>query len=218
MTVLEMLPAILPGVESDITAALIRILKKKGVSIITSAKVTEIKGGDTVSVSYELNGKTQSAEGACCIVSVGRSARTKGIGLEELGIEMNRAFVAVDDCMQTSIPNIYAIGDITGKIQLAHVASAQGMVAAAHAAGKTAVMDYRVVPACIYTSPEIASVGMNVEQAEAAGYEVETGSFNVAGNGRAMVMGENSGSVKLIAQKTTGRLLGAQPFAPGPRT
>lgn len=214
VTVLEMLPSILPGVEADITASLIRSLKKKGVSIITSAKVTNIEGGDTVRVSYELAGEQKSATGACCIVSVGRSARTRGIGLEELGIKMNRAFVDVDQCMQTSIPNIYAIGDITGKIQLAHMATAQGMVAAANCAGKTSTISYEVVPACIYTSPEIAYVGMTVEKAKEAGYDVITGSFNMAGNGRSMVMGVSGGIVRIIAQKTTGKVLGAQLFAP----
>ncbi len=214
VTVLEMMPSILPGVEPDITASLVRDLKKKGVSIITSAKVTNIAGGDSVEVSYELGGQKKSVAGACCIVSVGRSARTRGIGLEDTGIKMNRAFVDVDACMQTSVANIYAIGDITGKIQLAHVAVAQGMVAAANCAGKTATMSYDVVPACIYTSPEIAYIGLTAEKAEEAGYDVLTGSFNIAGNGKSMVMGVKSGVVRLIAQKTTGKVLGAQIFAP----
>ena len=214
VTVIEMMPSILPGVEDDITKPLTRNLKRKGVTVITSARVTEIAGGDTVTVRYELNGKTETATGACCIVSVGRSPRTKDIGLEEVGIEMDRAFVKVDDCMQTNIANIYAIGDITGKIQLAHVATAQGMVAAANCAGKTATMNYNVVPACIYTTPEIAYIGMTEAAAKEAGYDVILGNFNVAGNGKAMVMGENSGTIKLIAQKQTGKILGAQLFAP----
>ena len=139
---------------------------------------------------------------------------TSGIGLEELGIKMNRAFVEIDACMQTSIKNIYAIGDITGKIQLAHVATAQGLVAAANCAGRTATLDYDVVPACIYSSPEIAYIGMTAEKAKEAGYDVEIGSYNVAGNGKALVMGVNTGVVKIIAQKTTGKVLGAQIFAP----
>lgn len=214
VTVIEMMPSILPGVDADIVNSLKASLKKKGVSIINNAKVTGIEGGDTVSVSYELNGKSEVATGSVCVVSVGRRAMTAGIGLEELGIKMNRAFVEVDSCMQTSIKNIYAIGDITGKIQLAHVASAQGMVAAANCAGRTATMSYDVVPACIYSSPEIAYIGMTADKAKDAGYDVEIGSFNVAGNGRAMVMGANSGVVKIIAQKTTGKILGAQIFAP----
>ena len=214
VTVLEMMPSILPGVDASIVSSLKASLKKKGVNIINNAKVTGIQGGDTVSVSYELNGKSETTTGSVCVVSVGRRAMTSGIGLEELGIKMNRAFVEIDACMQTSIKNIYAIGDITGKIQLAHVATAQGLVAAANCAGRTATLDYDVVPACIYSSPEIAYIGMTAEKAKEAGYDVEIGSYNVAGNGKALVMGVNTGVVKIIAQKTTGKVLGAQIFAP----
>lgn len=214
VTVLEMMPSILPGVDASIVSSLKASLKKKGVNIINNAKVTGIQGGDTVSVSYELHGKSETATGSVCVVSVGRRAMTSGIGLEELGIKMNRAFVEIDACMQTSIKNIYAIGDITGKIQLAHVATAQGLVAAANCAGRTATLDYDVVPACIYSSPEIAYIGMTAEKAKEAGYDVEIGSYNVAGNGKALVMGVNTGVVKIIAQKTTGKVLGAQIFAP----
>lgn len=214
VTVVEMMPSILPGVDADIVNSIKASLKKKGVTIINNAKVTGIEGGDSVNVNYELNGKNEVASGSVCVVSVGRRAMTAGIGLEDLGIKMNRAFVEVDACMQTSVKNIYAIGDITGKIQLAHVATAQGMVAAANCAGRTAIMNYDVVPACIYSSPEIAYIGMTADKAKEAGYDVEIGSFNVAGNGKAMVMGANSGVVKLVAQKTTGKILGAQIFAP----
>ena len=145
---------------------------------------------------------------------------TANCGLEEVGIKFAERngrptrYIQIDDCCETNVKNIYAIGDITPKIQLAHVASAQGMVAAANCAGKTATMSYDVVPACLYTSPEIAYVGLTEAKAKEAGYEVVTGSFNVAANGRAMVMGENNGVVKLITQKTTGKLLGAQIYAP----
>ena len=220
VTVVEMMPFVIPGIESEIRQALVRNLKKIGVDIITSAKVTSIEGGDTVKVNYELDGAAKAAEGSCCIVSVGRSPMTMNCGLEEVGIKFAERngrptrYIQIDDCCQTNIKNIYAIGDITPKIQLAHVASAQGMVAAANCAKKTATMNYNVVPACLYTSPEIAYVGMTEEKAKEAGYEVETGSFNVAANGKAMVMGENSGVVKIIAQKVTGKILGAQMYAP----
>ncbi|MBO6061048.1 MAG: dihydrolipoyl dehydrogenase, partial [Clostridia bacterium] len=205
VTVIEMMPSILPGADPDIVRTCTRVLKKKKVAIVNNAKVTKLEGGDTVTVSYELNGNIKTAEGACCVVSVGRSAQTRGIGLEELGIEFNRNFIAIDDHCRTNIENIYAIGDITGKIQLAHVASAQGLVAAANAAGLDEVMDYDVVPSCIYTSPEIAFVGVSEEKAKAMGIEYKLGTFNVAGNGRAMVMGENIGLVKLISD-TEGKL------------
>ena len=213
VTVIEMMPSILPGADSDIVRTALRVLKKKKVSIINNAKVTKLEGGDTVTVSYELNGVVKTASGSCCVVSVGRRAETRGIGLEELGIEMNRAFVNIDEHCRTNIENIYAIGDITGKIQLAHVASAQGLVAAANAAGHDETMDYSVVPSCIYTSPEIAFVGISEDKAKAQGIEYKVGTFNVAGNGRAMVMGENLGIVKLISDMD-GKLIGAQLMCP----
>ena len=213
VTVIEMMPSILPGADADIVRTALRVLKKKKVTIVNNAKVVRIEGGDTVTVSYELNGAVKTAEGACCVVSVGRRALTKGIGLEECGIGMNRAFVNIDDHCRTNVDNIYAIGDITGKIQLAHVASAQGLVAAANAAGLDEVMDYSIVPSCIYTNPEIAFVGLSEDKAKANGIEYKVGTYNVAGNGRSMVMNENLGLVKLISDMD-GKLLGAQLMCP----
>lgn len=213
VTVIEMMPSILPGADADIVRTCMRVLKKKKVSIVNNAKVTKLEGGDTVTVTYELNGKEKMAEGACCVVSVGRKAETRGIGLEEIGVEFNRNFIAIDDRCRTNIENVYAIGDITGKIQLAHVASAQGLVAAANAAGHDETMNYDVVPSCIYTSPEIAFVGVSEDKAKAQGIEYKIGTFNVAGNGRAMVMGENLGLVKLISDME-GKLIGAQLMCP----
>ena len=213
VTVIEMMPSILPGADADIVRTCLRVLKKKKVAIVNNAKVTKLEGGDTVTVSYELNGAVKTASAACCVVSVGRRAETRGIGLENVGIEMNRAFVVIDDHCRTNVENIYAIGDITGKIQLAHVASAQGLVAAANAAGHDEIMDYSVVPSCIYTSPEIAFIGISEEKAKAQGIEYKLGTFNVAGNGRAMVMGENLGIVKLISDME-GKLIGAQLMCP----
>ena len=213
VTVIEMMPSILPGVEKEITDLLLASLGKK-VKVITGAKVTAIEGGDAVTVRYEENGTAQTAQGGACIVSVGRRPMTKDMGLEALGIRMNRGFVDVDDFLETSIPGIYAIGEITGKIHLAHVASAQGLVAAANCAGKRERMAYDIVPACIYTSPEIAYVGMTEEKAKAAGREFAVGRFNVAGNGRAMVMGAASGLAKILSDAKTGEILGAQLMAP----
>ena len=214
VTVIEMMPSILPGVDADIVRVLGRVLKKKKVTVINNAKVTGIEGGSTVSVKYELNGEEKTAEGACCVVSVGRRAQTSNIGLEALGIEMNRAFVNIDEHCRTNIENIYAIGDITGKIQLAHVATAQGFVAAANACGiKEENMDYSIVPSCIYTSPEIAFVGLSEDKAKEQGIEYKLGSYNVAGNGRAMIMGDAMGTAKLIADNS-GKLLGAQLMCP----
>ena len=170
VTVIEMMPSILPGVDADIVKMLsTRVLKRKKVTVINNAKVTGINGGEKVTVTYELNGAEKTAE---------------------------------------------AIGDITGKIQLAHVASAQGLAAAANACGQKSVkMDYSVVPSCIYTAPEIAFVGIGEEKAKQQGIEYKIGSFNVAGNGRAMIMGEALGIAKLISD-ADGNLIGAQLMGP----
>ncbi len=213
VTVIEMMPSILPGVDADIVRVLSRVLKKKKVNVINNAKVTFINGGSSVTVGYELNGKEQSAVGACCIVSVGRRAMTAGIGLESIGIEMERAFIKIDEHCRTNIDNIYAIGDITGKIQLAHAASAQGLIAAANACGHIESISYDIVPSCIYTSPEIAFVGLSEDRCKAQNIEYKTGCYNVAGNGKAMISGDALGTVKLIAAPD-GKLLGAQLMCP----
>lgn len=213
VTVIEMMPSILPGVDADVVRLLSRVLKKKKVNVINNAKVTSIDGGDSVTVHYELNGQEKTAEGACCVVSVGRRAMTAGIGLDKVGIEMNRAFVNIDEHCRTNVENIYAIGDITGKIQLAHAATAQGYTAAANACGREDTISYNIVPSCIYTTPEIAFVGLSEDKCKAQGIEYRVGSFNVAANGRAMIMGEALGTAKLIAEPG-GKLLGAQLMGP----
>ena len=140
---------------------------------------------------------------------------TRECGLENIGLGTDRrGFIEVDDHLRTAVKDVYAIGDITGKIQLAHVASAQGMAAAANCAGKDKTMRYDRVPSCIYTLPEIAWVGLTEDAAKAAGHEVVVGSFNVAANGRSMVMNENVGLIRLISDKADGRVLGCQMMAP----
>ncbi len=213
VTVIEMLGKIMgPATDEEASTLMLKILKKRGVDIHLNAKVVSIEKG--MKVNYEEDGKACVAEGEQVVVSIGRTAQTKGIGLEELGIKMNRAFVEVDDELRTSIPNIFAIGDITGKIQLAHVASAQGLTAAANAAGGHNKMSYDIVPSCIYTSPEIASVGLNEQQAKEKGLNVKIGKFAVAGNGRSKIMGEAEGFCKLITDAVTGEIYGAVIVAP----
>jgi len=213
VTIIEMMPDILPGTIPEITAKTRAILKKKGVEFILGAKVTGVQNGRIV--TFERDGVAGERKAQAVVVCAGRKPMTRDCGLESIGLETDRrGFIDVDDHLRTAVPDVYAIGDITGKIQLAHVASAQGMVAAANCAGKDEAMRYDIVPACIYTSPEIAYVGLSEEAAKAQGLEVETGAFNIAANGRCMVMNENSGLCKVIAEKGTGRLLGCQIMAP----
>ena len=213
VTIIEMMPEILPGCIPEITSKLKALMKKKGVEFILGAKVVEVIKGRTV--RFEKDGKQDERTSSTVIVCAGRRPMTRDCGLETIGLETDRrGFIEVDDHLRTAVEGVYAIGDITGKIQLAHVASAQGMVAAANCAGQDKTMRYDRVPACIYTSPEIAWVGLSEEAAKAQGYEVNVGNFNVAANGRSMVMNESTGLIKLISDKATGKVLGCQLMAP----
>ncbi len=213
VTIVEMMPDILPGVAPEITSKLKALLKKKGVEFILGAKVTGVEKGRKV--TFEQDGRADERTAATVIVCAGRRPMTRDCGLEAIGLETDRrGFIEVDDHLRTAVKDVYAIGDITGKIQLAHVASAQGMVAAANCAGRDKTMRYDRVPACIYTSPEIGYVGLTEEAARAQGREVVTGGFNIAANGRCMVMNESTGLVKLVADKATGEILGCQIMAP----
>lgn len=214
VTVVEMLPQILTGVDDQIASELKNVLAKKGIDIYTSAKVTKIENNGEVICHYEQDGKAKKASGEVCVVAIGRKPNTENIGLETVGVKTTKGFVDVDEKMRTSIPGVYAIGDITGKAQLAHVASAQGIVAAHNIAGQDKAMHYNVVPACIYTSPEIACVGMDEKMARNNGYDVKVGRFATSANGKSMIIGEKKGVVKVVTDKRTGEILGAQMMAP----
>lgn len=214
VVVLEMQPDILLGIDEEIVKELSHILKRKGVQIVTGAKVTSIEGTDDITVNYEKGDQPKSATGSCCIVSVGRKAQINKIGLEKVGIKRNGSFIEVDNHLRTNVPNIYAIGDITGKIQLAHVATKQGMVAAENIIGKEKIMKYDVVPSCVYTNPEIAWVGLNEDQAIKAGKKIKIGRFGIGGNGKSSVMGHSKGLIKIICDEETGEIYGGQIMAP----
>lgn len=212
VTIVEMLPSILYGNDADVCASITSLLTDKGVIIHTGAKVLEIKDGLTC--VFEKNGQTMAAEGQLIILATGRKPNTAALGLEAAGVKTERGFVQVDDEMRTNVPHIYAIGDITGKPPLAHVATAQGVVAAHNAAGEHRSMDYSAVPSCIYTAPEIATVGLTEDQAKEAGYKVRIGRFNVSGNGRALAINCTDGFAKLVEDAATGKLLGCHIVGP----
>jgi len=211
VTIIEVLPEILTGMDEEISAAATKLLKGQGVEIIVNAKVLEINNGVCV---YESGNARNEVKAEAVIVAAGRKPATEGLGLEKTGVVMEKGFIKVDDAMRTSIPHIYAIGDITGKIQLAHVASAQGIVAASNIAGKDEKMRYDNIPSCVYTFPEIAAVGLTEKQAREGGHEYKIGRFPVAFSGKSSVMGESFGFVKLISDEGTGELLGAHMMAP----
>ena len=212
VTIVEMLPSILYGNDPDVCRTMTELLTDKGVTIHTGAKVREILDGLTC--VFEKDGQVLTAQGQVVILATGRKPATAGLGLETTGVELERGFVKVDDELRTNVPHIFAIGDITGKQQLAHVATAQGIVAAHNAAGEHRNMDYSAVPGCIYTTPEIACVGLTEEKAREAGYQVKTGRFNVMGNGRALAVACPDGFAKIVSDAESGRILGCHVVAP----
>lgn len=212
VTIIEMLPSILHGNDSDICRSMTELLTDRGVKIYTGAKLLSIQEG--LVCTFEQNGETLTAEGAAVIMAAGRKPDSKALGLEAVGVQMDRGFVQVDDEMRTNVPHIYAIGDLTGKQQLAHVATAQGLIAAHNAAGEHRSMRYEAVPGCIYTTPEIACVGLTEEKAVAAGHKVKTGRFNVSGNGRSLAIACPDGFAKLVTDADTGKVLGCHILAP----
>lgn len=212
VTILEGGKDILAGFEKQMTAIVKKGLKKKGVTIETGALAQGVEETETgVTVKYEVNGEAKTVEADYVLVTVGRRPNTDEMGLQEVGIEFaERGLLKVDKQCRTNIPNIYAIGDIVAGPQLAHKASYEGKVAAEAIAGEKSVVDYLAIPAVCFTDPEMATVGLSEDQAKEEGFEVATGKFPFAANGRALALNETEGFVKLVARKEDGLLIGGQ--------
>jgi dihydrolipoamide dehydrogenase len=212
ITILEALPRILQTTCLDeiIVKHIQGLLKRMGIRIICDAKIKDLNYIDTEkrTIATLEDGTQYRAEKT--IISIGRRLNTEGIGLGNIGLSPGKhGDIEVNDSMQTSIPGIYAIGDITGKWQLAHVASSQGIVAAANIAGNDAKMNYDAVPNCVFTSPPIAYVGLDEKKAIEKKENVLTSRFNYRALGRAHAQGETEGLIKIVARKNDGRILGA---------
>jgi dihydrolipoamide dehydrogenase len=216
VTIIELLPAILAGMDDDVVKEADRVFRRQGLEIRTGTKVTG--GGRTdhdVFVEIEKDGKTERIEGDYVLVSVGRRPSLNGIDAAALGLGVGqRGEIVVDDQMRTNLPNVFAIGDCVPGPMLAHKAEEEGVIAAEAMAGKAVHMHYGSIPNVVYTWPEIAAVGMTERQVKAAGREYRTGKFPFSANGRARSMGENAGFVKLIADAKTDQLLGAHLIGP----
>jgi dihydrolipoamide dehydrogenase len=210
-----MMDSLVPGMDADLSAALKRSLENKGVRILTSTMIQSLQSGTAVSCTCKnrQTGDTETLSGDIALVAVGRTARSEGLGLENLGLQTPKGFIPVDANMETAIPGIYAVGDVTGRTWLAHAASAQGLIAAAHAAGAPNTLDDRIVPSCLYTSPEIAWVGLTEAEAIRQGYAIRAGHFLATANGRSLLMNEQEGFVKIITDAKTGEILGAHIMA-----
>ncbi|PYZ93001.1 dihydrolipoyl dehydrogenase [Salipaludibacillus keqinensis] len=214
VTLAEMADRLLPLEDVDAARMLSQSLKKKGVQILTKTKVEELKRTTQgTTVQYEdAKGNTGHWNGDLVLAATGRKPNLKG--LEELSLEMDGPFVAVDEYMQTSIPHIFAVGDVIGGWQLAHSASAEGLVAVANVLGHETKWGQQIVPRCVYTAPEIASVGISEEQAKSEGYDVKVQKIQMGGNGKALAMDERMGFVKLIAEQKYGQILGVVMVGP----
>jgi dihydrolipoamide dehydrogenase len=216
VTVVELLPAILPGMDDDIVREADRIFRKQGLDIRTDTKVTGGgRTGDGVFVTIEKEGKSERLDGDHVLVSVGRKPALAGIDAAALGLALGkRGEILVDAQMRTNLPNVFAIGDCVPGPMLAHKAEEEGVVAAEVIAGKPAHMHYRAVPGIVYTWPEIAAVGLTERQAKENGREYRLGKFPFSANGRARTAGETTGFVKFVSDARTDEILGCHMIGP----
>lgn len=216
VTILEMMPTLLPGgTDESLAKRLALILRRRGINILTGAEVQGIastKNGLTV--TYQGGKGVSQVEGERVLVATGRWPNTEGLGLAELGVQMNGRAIAVDDYLATSVPNVWAIGDAVGGLMLAHKAMVDGRVAAENVCGARRKVDYRSVPNVIFTRPEVASVGLTEIEARNQGADVKTAQFPFSANPRARILGESDGLVKLVCEAGSGKVLGVHLMGP----
>ncbi|HEV8243653.1 MAG TPA: dihydrolipoyl dehydrogenase [Nitrospirales bacterium] len=207
VTLAEMLPRILPTEDEEVSALLAAELKKQGVTILVNTKVDSVTvGAQGVTTTLADGNRVTSAK---VLVSIGRRFQTADLGLEKVGVTLGRrGEILVNERMETSVPGVYAIGDVVGKAMLAHVASAQGKVAVRNILGHPTAMQYDVIPAGIFTFPEIGRVGLTEQEAKQQGMDIKVGKFRPIGLGKAHALGETTGLMKIIVEAKTGRILG----------
>lgn len=217
VTVVEMLPRVLPLEDQEVSAVVERGFKRRKVKLLTSTRVAGLEttmDGVQIRVSSEKGGE-RILEAERVLIAIGVQPNVENLGLDSLGVQVDRGSIVVDEFMRTNVPGIYAIGDVTGKLALAHVASAQGIVAAEVIAGaETKPLDYEAMPRCTYCHPQVASFGLSEAQAAERGHEVKVGRFPFLANGKALAFGERDGFVKIVADAVSGEILGAHLVGP----
>jgi dihydrolipoamide dehydrogenase len=216
VTVLEALPRVLPIEDEEVSTQIARLFSRRDITIRTGVKVNSVTpGSEGVSVEVEAEGKIETLKADQVLMAVGRAARTRGLGLEALGVATERGFVTVSATMETSVKGVYSIGDMAGHQLLAHKAMAEGVVAAEAIAGQSPrPVDYGNVPSCTYCHPQVASIGLTEAAARAGGREIAVGKFPFTASGKAVAQGETEGFVKVVADKATGEILGAHIVGP----
>jgi dihydrolipoamide dehydrogenase len=217
VTVVEMLPRVLPVEDEEISAELSKLLAKRKIRVLTSCRLEEmsVQEGRVIAVVSTSSGESQTLTAEKALIAVGRKPMTEGLGLEALGVTMSRGRIPVGGRMETNVPGVFAIGDVVPAQQLAHLASHQGMLVMSHLAGAATVpIDYDRVPNCTFCSPEVASVGLTEQAAREKGYPVKTSRFPFAAIGKASILGENDGFVKLVCDSNYSQILGVHMIGP----
>ncbi|HEY3311587.1 MAG TPA: dihydrolipoyl dehydrogenase [Anaerolineales bacterium] len=217
VTIVEMLPHLVPLEDEEVSVELEKAFKKRGIKALLGHKVESVETSDSgVKVTVSAGGENKVLEAEQALVAIGFRPNSKGLGLEEVGVKISeRGFVEIDEKMATNVPGIWAIGDVTGKLMLAHVGSAMGIVCAENIAGhETVTLDYEMMPRATYCQPQIASFGLTEAQAKERGYTIKTGRFPFQANGKALGLGDYAGWVKLIVDEKYGEILGAHMIGP----
>lgn len=216
ITVLEMLPHLLPKEDDEISVEFEKTVQREGIKFRTGAKVEKAEKIDgQIRLQVTTPGGSETVPAQKVLVAVGIQPNSDNLGLEALGVQMDRGSIKTDEMMQTNVPGVYAIGDVTMKLALAHVASAQGILAVEHIAGKNPrPLDMNAMPRCTYSYPQVASFGLTEAQAREQGGEVLVGKFPFRANGKALALGEGNGFVKIIADKKFGEILGVHMIGP----
>ncbi|MDX8364305.1 dihydrolipoyl dehydrogenase [Cytobacillus sp. IB215665] len=217
ITVLEYADHILPTEDIEISKEMRRLMKKKGINIVTGAKVLPetLSTSEEVTIKAEHKGEEKTFQAEKILVSVGRQANVEGIGIENTDIVIDKGFIQTNEFYQTKESHIYAIGDCIGGLQLAHVASHEGIVAVEHIKGENpSPIDYSLISKCVYSNPEVASVGYTEHEAQEQGFNVKTGKFSFKAIGKALVFGESDGFVKIVADTETDDILGVHMIGP----
>ena len=214
VTILEMLPGLVPGVDKEIAATLQKRIAAAGVKVVTGAAVKGIARSKTENtVTYAVSDKTETVSAEKILLTVGRKPDFSLLNIDRVGVKHEQGAIVVNEFMETNVPGIYAAGDVVGGIMLAHLASAEGECAVKNILGHREAMSYKAVPSCIYTTPEVASVGLTEEKAKERG-EIQVGRFPLRGNGKALVLNETEGMVKVISDKKIGEVLGVHIIGP----
>ena len=212
--VVEMMPKILPPVDEEITNLLTQLVEKRGMKVHVNAQVKKIHRSGNLRVTFLQKGEEKEVEGDYVLVATGRIPQVEDLGIENLGLKMENRGVWTDEFLRTSTPHLYAPGDVNGKYLLAHVAYKEAEVAIGHIKGEKEKINYKAIPNCIFSFPEIASVGLTEKEAEAQGYEVKVGRFPFRANGKALIEGETEGLVKIVSEAKNGEILGVHILGP----